>query len=61
MNKQQFIDKWQKDLELFKRVVEDPLMYTPIARAKAAGKIMAISAMLSDFKSIEDEKDNPKN
>lgn len=55
MNKQEFIDKWEKDLEMWKRACsENAIVHTRDERLKASAYVLSISSMLSDFKSLDE-------
>ena len=49
---QELIDKWHKDLEMWKRVCEDPLMYTKEQRLRASGYVLSITAMINQLKEL---------
>ena len=53
MKKSELIKKWKNELELYKRVLNDPLMYTKEDRLKASGKALVIVSMLVDVDELE--------
>jgi len=57
MNKQQLIKKWEREIAMYRRCIDDnSLCYTPLERTKAAHYIGAISAVLSDIKLLNENK-----
>ncbi len=52
MTKQEILDKWEKDLEMWRRVAEDRLMYTKEDRLKALHHSQLICAMKSDLEKL---------
>ena len=53
MTKSELIQKWKNELELYKRVLNDPLMYTKEDRLKSSGKALTIVSMLVDIDELE--------
>lgn len=52
MTKEQIIEKWENDLNMWKRVCNDPLMYTRDDRLKASAYVLSITTMLSNLKEL---------
>lgn len=55
MKKSELIEKWTKELEMYKRVLKDPLMHTKEDRLKASGKALVIVSMLADVKELKQQ------
>lgn len=53
MTKSELMQKWKNELELYKRVLNDPLMYTKEDRLKALGKALVIASMLVDVDELK--------
>ena len=53
MTKSELMQKWKNELELYKRVLNDPLMYTKQDRLKASGKALVIASMLVDVDELK--------
>lgn len=54
MNKRQLIEKWEGQLAMWRRVCEDPLMYTKEDRLKASHHCQVIASFLGDAKDLEE-------
>lgn len=48
----QFIQKWESDKALWRTVLDNPLFHTKEQQMQASGKVLAITAMLSNFKEL---------
>lgn len=54
MSKKEFIKKWEKERDLWRRVVDEHLFYTEEERKKASSKLTAICAMLEDARKLHE-------
>lgn len=53
MTKEKIIEKWEVDLQMWKRICADPLMYERERRVKASAYVLSITSMLSDLKEMQ--------
>lgn len=53
MKKSELMQKWKNELEMYKRVLKDPLMHTKEDRLKASSKALVIVSMLVDVDELE--------
>lgn len=49
---EKFILKWENDKDMWRRTLEDPLMYTKEDRVKAANYVTILCAVLADVKKL---------
>lgn len=47
-----FIDKWDEEIAMHRRVVENPLMWTKEDRLKSSHQVQAICAVMYEFKKL---------
>jgi hypothetical protein len=52
MELKDLISKWEDEIAMHRRVVEDPLMWTKEDRLRASHQIQAICALLADVKKL---------
>lgn len=52
MELQELINKWDEEIAMHRRVVEDPLMWTKEQRLKSSHQTQAICALLADVKKL---------
>jgi glutamine phosphoribosylpyrophosphate amidotransferase len=53
MSKSELIQKRKNELEMYKRIQKDSLMYTKEERLKASSKVLVIVSMLVDVEELE--------
>ncbi len=56
MTKTELIEKWNKEIGLYKRVLDNPLFYTIEQRTKASAKLIVLNAILIDIKELDSLK-----
>jgi uncharacterized paraquat-inducible protein A len=55
MTKEDLIIKWQQEIAMWRRIVEDPLIYTKETRLKASHFIQSLYAIMSDIEKLDEE------
>ena len=53
MTKSEIIEKWEKEKDMYRRVCDDPLMWTAKERFKAAAFVQVLCAILADLKELK--------